>query len=85
MHPARDFRFWKGAAFAHADRTHIVFKNVQMREKRVFLENRVDFTLVRRNIIDRHTVENNLAGIRAQKAADDTQGCCFSAARGAEQ
>ena len=39
-----------------------VIKNIQMREQRIALEDGVDLPLVRRNIIDRLSIKEHIAG-----------------------
>ena len=62
-----------------------VFKHIQVREQGVFLEDRIDVALVGRDIVDAFSHENHIALIRVDKAADDSQGCSFSAAGGAQK
>lgn len=52
----------------HAERD--VFIDVQVREKRVFLENRIDGALMRRHVIDLLVTKKDIAAIRCDEAAD---------------
>ena len=62
-----------------------VFKHVEMREKRVTLENCVDVALVRRHVVYTDAVEEHVAGVGALESADYTQSRRLAAARRAEQ
>ena len=62
-----------------------VFKYVQMGEKCVLLENRVDLPFVRRDFVDQLSVKEDLSFVRLDKAADDAECCRFSAAGGSQQ
>ena len=56
-----------------------------MREQRVFLKDRVDFSFIRRKIVDFFPEEANVARIRCDEAADDAERRRLSAAGGAEE
>ena len=62
-----------------------VFKHVQMREQRIFLEHSVDLPFVGRNVVDPHTVEGDIAGGGRGKPTDDPQRCGLAAAAGPKQ
>ena len=68
-----------------AQRKRHVFKHVQVGEEGVALKNGVDAALVRRNVVDALTEEENVALVRRFKAADHAQGRGFAAAGRAEQ
>ena len=46
-----------------------------MREKGIFLENRVQLSLVGGQLADISAVKNNFAGVSSFKAADNAEGC----------
>ncbi len=71
------------AVHAHAER-HVVV-HVQVREKRVFLKDGVDFPPVGRKVRDSAAVEIDVAGVRPDEAADDPQSRGLAAAGRAEQ
>ena len=56
-----------------------VFINVKMREKCIFLENRVHFAFVRGNIINVFPFKKQIAAVRLQKAGNYPQSCGFAA------
>ena len=56
-----------------------------MREKGVFLEYRVDVSLIRRNIINSLRSKKDISCVRLLKASDNSQGRRLAAARGAEE
>ena len=62
-----------------------VLKHVQMGKQGVFLEHRVDLPLMRRNVIDPHTVKGHITGSGRSKPADDPQRCGLAAAAGPKQ
>ena len=62
-----------------------ILRNIQVRKQRVALENRVDLTLIRRNVVQTLAVEEHIAGIRLLKAADNAQRGRFAAAGRTEQ
>ena len=57
----------------HPQTERHIFKNIQMRKKRVFLKHGIHRSLVRWNILDILSVKNHASLIRRQKSADDTQ------------
>ena len=59
--------------------------DIQVRKKRIALENRIDLSFIGGHIIDPLTVEKHIAVGGRQKAADDAQGGGLAAAGGAEQ
>ena len=62
-----------------------VFKDVQVREQRVFLEHRVHRPFIRRHACDVLSFEQDFAGVRFQKARDQAKGRGFTAAGRAQQ
>ena len=56
-----------------------------MREKRVFLEDRIDRTLVSGDVVDYFVMKHDTTRIRRDKAADYTQGGGLAAARRTQQ
>ena len=56
-----------------------------MREQGVFLENGVDLPLIGRNVIDPHTVEQDISRRRRRETSDDTQRGGFAAPAGSEK
>ena len=50
-----------------------VFIYVQMREQRIALEDRVDVSFVRRNVIDAFSIKKNVTRRGLRKTADDSQ------------
>ena len=50
-----------------------VFKDVQVGEQGVFLEHRVDLPLMGRNVINPHTVKEDVSRRRCREAADNPQ------------
>ena len=68
---------------AHAERDVLV--DVQVREERVLLEDRVHGALVRRNIVDLLPTKKDIAAIGCDEAADRAQNRGFAAAGGAEE
>ena len=67
----------------HAERD--VFIDVQVREKRVLLENCIDGALMRRHVIDLLVTKKDIAAIRCDEAANGAQNRGFAAAGGSEQ
>ena len=53
---------------------------VQMSEQRILLENGIDAALIRRDVGNVLALEHDLALIRILKAADNSKGCCLTAA-----
>ena len=68
---------------AHAERD--VFIDIQVREERVLLEDRVDRALVRRHAVDLLATKKDIAAIGCDEAADRAQNRGFAAAGGAEE
>ena len=62
-----------------------VVEDVEVREKRISLENGVDVSLVRRSLEEILALEINDAGISSLKACDDAERCRLSAARRTEE
>ena len=62
-----------------------VFKHVQVGEQGVLLEHRVDLPPIGRNVINPHTVEQDVSRHRGREAADNTQRCGLAAAAGSKQ
>ncbi|MPN42105.1 hypothetical protein SDC9_189661 [bioreactor metagenome] len=62
-----------------------VFKHVHVGKQGVFLEHRVNLPLIGRNVINPHTVEQDISRRWFQEAAYDPQRCGFPAAAGPEQ
>ena len=71
--------------FGDAQAEGDVFKHIQMREQRIFLEHRVDLPFVRRNVVDPHPVKGHITGCGCCKPADDTQRRGLAAAAGPKQ
>ena len=71
--------------FGDAQAEGDVFKHIQMREQRIFLEHRVDLPFVRRNVVDPHPVKGHITGCRRCKPADDAQRCGLTTAAGPKQ
>ena len=67
----------------HTERNVLV--DVQMREKRVLLKDRVDGALMRRHVVDLLITKKDIAAIRCDEAADGAQNRGFAAAGGPEQ
>ena len=59
--------------------------HVQMWEQRVPLKDRIDLSLVRRDIIDPLSIKKHITGRRCQKTANNSQRCGFSASTGTQQ
>ena len=59
-----------------------VLKHVQMREQCIFLEDGIDLPLIRRNVINPHTVKQDVTGCWRHKAANDPQRGGFAAPAG---
>ena len=55
-----------------------VFIDIQMRKQCVALKDRVDISLVGRNIVDARTIKKNVTRGGLRKTADDSQRCGFS-------
>ena len=68
-----------------AQREGDVFKHVQVGEEGVALKDGVDVALVRRDVVDALTEEENVPLVGRFKAADHAQRCGLAAAGGAEQ
>ena len=62
-----------------------VFKHVQMRKQRIFLEHRVDLPLMGRDIVDPLAVEGHIAACGRGETADDPQCGSLAAPTGAKQ
>ena len=62
-----------------------VLKYVQMREQGVLLEHRVDLPFIGRNVINPHTVEQDVSRRRRREAADDPQCGGLAAPTGSKQ
>ena len=62
-----------------------VLKHVQMREQRILLEHRVDLPLMRRDIINPHTVKGDVSRRGRRETADNPQRCGLSTAAGAQK
>ena len=62
-----------------------VLVHVQVREQGVFLENGIDLPLIGRNVINPHTVEQDVSGRRSREAANDPQRGGLTAPAGSEQ
>ena len=62
-----------------------VFKHVQMRKQRIFLEHRVDLPLMGRDIVDPLAVEGHIAAGGRGETADDPQCGGLAAPTGAKQ
>ena len=62
-----------------------VLEDIQVREKGVSLEDRVDLPQMWRNIIHPHTVEQHFSRSGRNEAANDAQGGRLAAATGSEQ
>ena len=77
-----DFGF--GALLLTQGEGHI-FKNVQVREQGIALENGVYIALIGRNIVDILTHKDNIALVSSFKAADKAQSGGLAAAGGAQQ
>ena len=56
-----------------------------MREQRIFLKHRVDMPLVRRHVVDTHTVKKNVTRLRTDETANRPERCGFSTAGRPEQ
>ena len=56
-----------------------------MREQRITLEYRVDFSLIGRNVIDPFPIEKDITGSGLKETSYNTQRCRFAAAGRAEQ
>ena len=62
-----------------------VLKHVQMGKQGVFLEHGVDLPLMRRNVIDPHTVKGHITGCGRGKPTDDPQRGGLAAPAGPKQ
>ena len=62
-----------------------ILKHVQMREQRILLEHRVDLPLMRRDIINPHTVKGDVSRRGRRETADNPQRCGLSTAAGAQK
>ena len=62
-----------------------VLKHVQMREQRILLEHRVDLPLMRRDIINPHTVKGDVSRRGRRETADNPQRCGLATAAGAQK
>ena len=71
--------------FGHAQTEGNIVKHIQMREKRITLEHRIDLPLIGRHIVDPLAVKRNFTGGRRQEAANDPQGGGFTAAGRSQQ
>ena len=56
-----------------------------MREQGVFLENGVDLPLIGRDVINPHTIEQDISRRRRRETSDDTQRGGFAAPAGSEK
>ena len=66
----------------HPQAERDVFKDVQVREQGVLLEHRVDLPFVGRDIIDPHTVEEDVSRQWCREAADNPQRGALAAPAG---
>ena len=66
----------------HPEAKGHVFKHVQMREKRVLLEYRVNLALIGRDVVNPHTVEENVSRPWGREAANNPQRGGFAAPAG---
>ena len=62
-----------------------VLVHVQVREQGVLLENGVDLPLIGRNVINPHTIEQDISRRRRRETSDDTQRGGFAAPAGSEK
>ena len=62
-----------------------VLIHIQVREQGVFLENGVDLPLIGRDVINPHTVEQDISRRRRRETSDDTQRGGFAAPAGSEK
>jgi hypothetical protein len=56
-----------------------ILENVEMGEQGILLENRIDQTFMRRNVINPHTIEKDVSGSRLQETSDYPKGRGFTA------
>ena len=71
--------------FGDAQAEGDVFKHIQMREQRIFLEHRVDLPLMRRDIINPHTVKGDVSRRGCRETANNPQRCGLATAAGAQK
>ena len=69
----------------HPQAERNIFIDVQVRKQGVFLENGIDLPLIGRNVINPHTVEQDVSGRRSREAANDPQRGGLTAPAGSEQ
>ena len=62
-----------------------IFINVEVGEESIFLENRIDVSLVGRKVIDYLILKENCTLVGSFKSADNTKGCGFAASGRAEK
>ena len=62
-----------------------VLIHIQVREQGVLLENGVDLPLIGRNVINPHTVEQDVSRRRRRETSNDPQRGGFTAPAGSEQ
>ena len=80
--PLFDFRLRQ---LLHPQAESNVFKHVQMREQGILLENRVDLPLIGRNVINPHTVEQDVSRRGRRETSDDPQCGGLAAPTGPKQ
>ena len=54
-------------------------------KKRISLKNSVDFSLIRRNIVDSFPIEKDITGSSLKETSYNAKRCCFATAGRAEQ
>ena len=69
-------------AALHPQTERDIFVHIQVREQGVLLEDGVDLALIGRNVINPHTVKQDIAGCRRHKAANDPQRGALTASAG---
>ena len=85
QHPVDAFLDLRLGDLALPQREGDVLKNVQMRKQSVFLEDRVDMPLMRRDIVDALAHKDDVPLVGRLEAADDAQGRRLAATGGAQQ
>ena len=80
--PLLDFGFRQ---FLHPQAEGNIFKDIEMREQGILLKDRVDLPLIGRNVINPHTVEQDVSRRRRRETSNDPQRGGFTAPAGSEQ